>query len=85
MTENDVLPFAGNILKRQMVFQLLADHNKTNIFPNEYNNLIAGAESNLVNWLEFLTEPGACQSEGKKVVRNFDRDAYRLFLFQNTN
>ena len=41
ITENDVLPFAKNILTRQTAFQLLSDHDKTNLFPNEFNNLIS--------------------------------------------
>lgn len=33
LTENDVLPFAKNILTRKTAFKLLAGHNKTNLFP----------------------------------------------------
>ncbi len=75
ITENDVLPFAKNILTRQTAFQLLADHDKTNLFPKEFNNLISGAESNLANWLEFPTELDACPDEIehiKRVTIDFD-------------
>lgn len=75
ITENDVLPFAKDILTRQTAFQLLADHDKTNLFPKEFNNLILGAESNLANWLEFPTELDACLDEMehiKRVTFNFD-------------
>jgi biopolymer transport protein ExbB/TolQ len=50
ISENDVLPFAKNVLTRQTAFQLLADHDKTSLFPKEFNSLISGAESNLANW-----------------------------------
>ncbi|QEH41920.1 FeoB-associated Cys-rich membrane protein [Chitinophaga sp. XS-30] len=81
LTENDVLPFAKNILTRQMAFQLLADHNKTNLFPKEYNTLIKGAESNLANWLEFPTELDACPDEIEHIKRvTFDFDGQNNFV-----
>ncbi|GAA0876295.1 hypothetical protein GCM10009118_27050 [Wandonia haliotis] len=81
ITENDVLPFAKNILTRQTAFQLLADHNKTNLFPKEFNNLISGAESNLANWLEFPTELDACPDEIEHIKRvTFDFDGQNNFV-----
>ncbi len=75
LTENDILPFAKNILTRQTAFQLLTHHNKANLFPKEYNTLIKSAESNLANWLEFPTELDACPDEIehiKRVTLDFD-------------
>lgn len=69
LTEEDVLPFAENLLTREMAFQLLAEHDSTHIFPKEYNTLIKGAESNLANWLEFPTELDACPDEIKHIKR----------------
>jgi diadenosine tetraphosphatase ApaH/serine/threonine PP2A family protein phosphatase len=81
LTENDVLPFAKKILTRQTAFQLLADHEKTNLFPKEYNTLIKGAESNLANWLEFPTELGACPDEIEHIKRvTFDFDGQNNFV-----
>ena len=81
ITGNDVLPFAKNILTRQTAFQLLADHNKTNLFPKEFNNLISGAESNLANWLEFPTELDACPDEIEHIKRvTFDFDGQNNFV-----
>ncbi|MBU6121270.1 FeoB-associated Cys-rich membrane protein [Hymenobacter siberiensis] len=81
ITENDVLPFAKNILTRQTAFQLLADHDKTNLFPKEFNNLISGAESNLANWLEFPTELDACPDEIEHIKRvTFDFDGQNNFV-----
>jgi hypothetical protein len=75
LAEQDVFPFAKNLLTRQTAFQLLSDYNKINVFPKEYNTLIKGAESNLANWLEFPTELGACPDEiehMKRVTFDFD-------------
>lgn len=75
VTEADVLPYAKNIVTRETAFQLLADHDKTNLFPNEYYNLISGAESHLSNWLEFPTELDAHPDEIehiKRVTLDFD-------------
>jgi hypothetical protein len=81
ITENDVLPFAKNILTRQTAFQLLAEHDKTNLFPKEYNNLISGAESNLANWLEFPTELDACPDEIEHIKRvTIDFDGQNNFV-----
>lgn len=81
LTEKDVLPFAQNLLTRQITFQLLADHDKTNLFPKEYNTLIKGAESNLANWLEFPTELDACPDEIEHIKRvSFDFDGQNNFV-----
>jgi diadenosine tetraphosphatase ApaH/serine/threonine PP2A family protein phosphatase len=81
LTENEILPFAKNVLTRQTAFQLLADHDKTNLFPKEYNTLIKGAESNLANWLEFPTELDACPDEMEHIKRvTFDFDGQNNFV-----
>ena len=81
LTEKDILPFAKNVQTRETTFQLLADHNKTNLFPKEYNNLIAGAESNLANWLEFPTELDACPDQIEHIKRvTFDFDGQNNFV-----
>ncbi|GGB81619.1 hypothetical protein [Dyadobacter sediminis] len=81
LIDNDVFPFAKNILTRQTTFELLADHNKTYLFPKEYNTLIKGAESNLANWLEFPTELDACPDEIQHIKRvTFDFDGQNNFV-----
>lgn len=75
VTQNDVLPFAENRLTREMAFQLLVDHGKTHLFPEAFHTIVAAAESNLANWLEFPTELGACPDEIehlKRVTIDFD-------------
>ncbi|MBO9683840.1 MAG: FeoB-associated Cys-rich membrane protein [Flavisolibacter sp.] len=81
LTDKDVLPFAKNIMTREAAFRLLVDHNKIDLFPKEYNNLIAGAESNLANWLEFPTELDACPDEIEHIKRvTFDFDGQNNFV-----
>jgi len=89
LTEQDVLPFAKNILTRQTAFQLLSNHDKTNLFPKEYNTIMKGAESNLANWLEFPTELDACPDEIEHLKRvTFDFDGqnnlvhYEVFKYR---
>jgi hypothetical protein len=81
LAEQDILPFAKNVLTREMTFQLLNDRNKINLFPKEYNTLIKGAESNLANWLEFPTELGVCPDEIEHIKRvTFDFDGAHNFV-----
>jgi hypothetical protein len=75
LAEVDVMPFAQNFLTREVTYQLLSDHNKTNLFPKEYYTIVKGAESNLANWLEFPTELDACPDEIEHIKRvTFDFD-----------
>lgn len=81
LTEADVLPFAANLITRQMTFQLLNEHNKTDLFPKEYSTLIKAAESNLANWLEFPTELSAFPDEIEHIKRvTFDFDGQNNFV-----
>jgi len=81
ITTEDVVPFAKNVLTRQTAFQLLSKHNKADLFPKEYFNLLKGAESNLANWLEFPTELGACPDEIEHIKRvTFDFDGQHNFV-----
>ncbi|TRX30429.1 hypothetical protein FNW52_20240 [Flavobacterium sp. ZT3R18] len=81
LTEQNILPYAQNILTRQTAFQLLEEHNKTNLFPKEYYSLIKGAESSLANWLEFPTELDACPDEIEHIKRvTFDFDGENNFV-----
>ncbi len=81
ITENDIMPFAKDRLTRQTAFQLLADHHKNNLFPEEFNNLISSAESNLANWLEFPTELDACPDEMEHIKRvTIDFDGQKNFV-----
>lgn len=81
ITEQEVLPYAQNILTREAVFRLLYDYQKTAFFPQEYHTLIKGAESNLANWLELPTELDACPDEMEHVKRvTIDYDGQQNFV-----
>lgn len=89
ITMQDVFPFAKNLLTREVAFQLLSDHNKTDLFPTEFFSLVKGAESNLANWLEFPTELDACPDEMEHIKRvTFDFDGqdnnvhYEVFRYR---
>ena len=81
VSQIEVLPFAQNMMTREMAFQLLSDHEKTHLFPTEFNTLIAAAESNLANWLEFPTELDACPDEIEHIERvTFDFDGENNYV-----
>lgn len=81
ITPLEVRPFAENLLTRESIFELLREHGRVEIFPNEFNNIIHGAESNLANWLEFPTELDACPDEIEHMKRvTFDYDGNNSFM-----
>lgn len=70
-----VFPFAADIRTRQMTYALLAEFERLDLFPEEYNTLIKSAEGQLANWLEYPTELDACPDEMeyiKRVTLDFD-------------
>jgi len=56
ISKEEVLKYAKDNKTREMTYQILAEHKKTELFPKEYLTIESGAESNLLNWLEFPTE-----------------------------
>jgi hypothetical protein len=81
LTQTDILPFAKNIKTRQLTFQLLNDHNKTDLFPKEFYSIEKAGESYLANWLEFPTELDACPDEIEHIKRvTFDFDGNNNFV-----
>lgn len=55
-----LLQLAENVATRQNLFHILKSYHKLNLFPDDYNNISSGAESNLVNWIaveENLLQP----------------------------
>lgn len=84
LTKEEVLPFAINILTRETTFQLLNQYNRIELFPDEYNNIIKGAESSLANWLEFPTELDTCPDEielDEKVTIDLDGNNVFYYVF----
>jgi hypothetical protein len=72
LTAEDVLPYATNVLTREPTFELLKSYNQLALFPGELLTLEKGAESRLVNWLEYPTELDGCPDE----IRHFKRVSF---------
>lgn len=51
-----LLEYAKDNTTRVLTYQILAEYQKIELFPNEYLTIESAAESSLVNWLEFPTE-----------------------------
>jgi hypothetical protein len=86
---HEVLPLAANVLTRKQTFLLLSSHDRMDIFPEQYNTLLKGAESELACWLEYPTELDACPDEMEHVKRvSFDFDGkgncvhYEVFKYR---
>tara|TARA_R110001606_G_scaffold8263_1_gene36204 strand:+ start:61 stop:663 length:603 start_codon:yes stop_codon:yes gene_type:complete len=72
---------------REMVYQVLNKNNLLNLFPQKFNTIIKGAESNLVNWLEFPTELDVLPDKIEhleKLIIDFDNNKviYHIFKFK---
>ena len=85
LKEEEVLPFASNILTRESTYQLLKEFNKTELFPEIYYTIEKGAESHLANWLEFPTELDSCPDKielEEKVRIDFDGNNVFYYVFK---
>lgn len=81
LTADDILPFAQNPLTRYDTFLYLKALGQLQLFPQEYNTLIKGAESSLAVWLEFPTELDACPDEMEHIKRvTIDFDGRNNFI-----
>lgn len=84
-----LLPYAQNVLTRELTYKLLHEFGKAELFPAAYYSIEKGAESNLANWLEFPTELNACPDEIqhlKRVSLDFDGENnlvhYEVFKYR---
>jgi hypothetical protein len=59
VTTSDIYTYAQNPVTRELTYRLLYSFNKELLFPPEFYSIEMGAESNLINWLEFPTELNA--------------------------
>ncbi|MBE8725365.1 hypothetical protein [Flavobacterium hungaricum] len=85
VTKEDVFPFASDLLTRQITFQLLKEYKKLELFPDVFNTIEKGAETDLANWLEFPTELDACPDEielEEKVTIDFDGNNVFYYVFK---
>ena len=82
--------YAKNVLTRLPEYWSLKHVNRLDLFPEEFNTIEMGAESQLARWLEFPTELDKCPDEieyFKKVTLVFgnkDEDVvhYHVFRFK---
>ena len=58
ITESEVAPIAQNPALRVVLFRALESYGCSHLFPKEFYTEEKGAESYMVNWLEFPTELG---------------------------
>jgi hypothetical protein len=63
VTEDDILPLAKDPALRVAVLRMLEGYGRKDLFPAAYVTHEKGAESFLVNWLEFPTELGIAPHE----------------------
>jgi hypothetical protein len=85
---NEILTLVKDASLRHAVFRVLEDHNSTNMFPADYFTCEKGAESFLVNWLEFPTELGTAPAEItllKTVSINVDEPLHYYVFQYKTN
>ena len=81
LTQEDIFPYADNLLLREPTYDLLRTFNKTDLFPKEFYTIVKGAESNLANWLEFPTELDSCPDEIEHITREtIDYDGQKNFV-----
>ncbi|MCC8358933.1 hypothetical protein [Salinimicrobium sediminilitoris] len=69
LNEEEVLKYAQDNKTREVTYQILSEHNKAELFPKEFLTIESGAESNLVNWLEFPTELDKAPDDIKHLKR----------------
>lgn len=59
----EIAALAKDVSLRYLVYLMLCEHHREDLFPAEYFTREKAAESFLVNWLEFPTELGAAPDE----------------------
>jgi hypothetical protein len=69
---------------RQAVFRILEAYNSIYLFPSEYFTIEKGAESFMVNWLEFPTELGSAPQEIKfdTIVTLKESESLNYYVFK---
>lgn len=88
ITEGELFNLAQNPSTRNILFGILEAYNKTDLFPQEYFTAEKGAESFLVNWLEFPTELNSSPDEIElftKIILEEERKELEYFVFKYRN
>jgi hypothetical protein len=88
VSEEEVIALAGLPSVRLILYDILVAHERQDLFPTEFYTEEKGAESYLVNWLEFPTELGRTADEVfllKNVTLNDPvRLHYYVFKFRSS-
>jgi hypothetical protein len=84
VTQEEILEMIKDPSLRYAVFKILEAHNKKDLFPDEYYTLEKGAESFLVNWLEFPTEIGFApdQIQFETIIELAEPEALGYYVFK---
>jgi hypothetical protein len=81
VTSEEILKLVQDASLRYLVYLMLCEHNRQDLFPAEYFTCEKGAESFLANWLEFPTELGAPPDE-IQLVKSIPIDAMIYYVFK---
>jgi hypothetical protein len=82
VTKSDIYSYAQNPVTRELTYRLLYYFNKEFLFPSEFYTIEMGAESNLVNWLEFPTELNVFPDRVEYIKRvSIEEDHNNLFHY----
>jgi hypothetical protein len=81
VTADHVFAYAERLETRQACYELLKQHNRSDLFPPEFYTLEKAAESSLANWLEYPTELDACPDEIEHIKRvTIDFDGHNNYV-----
>ncbi|HTE34186.1 MAG TPA: hypothetical protein VK666_27590 [Chryseolinea sp.] len=86
VTSHEILAMSENPSLRLAIYRLMEAHNKMHLFPETYLTREKGAESFLVNWLEFPTELGTTPDyiEFLMMITLTEQEALDYYVFKFT-
>lgn len=77
----EIIALVQDVSLRYLVYLMLREHNREDLFPSEYYTCEKGAESFLANWLEFPTELGAVPDE-IELEKSISIDELTYYVFK---
>lgn len=81
--DSEILSLVQNASLRYLVYLMLREYNRQDLFPAEYFTHEKGAESFLANWLEFPTELGTAPDEIQLIKSVFINEmTYYVFKYR---
>ncbi len=87
IAQDEIIQYAKNLSTREILFDLLIEYDRAELFPKEFYTIEKGAEAHLAYWLDFPTELDSCPDElklVKKVIieRENQNMCYYVFKFR---